>query len=96
MLSGLEADILKRVIDPDRGDLSTALAELVLTLDFPDADHARMASLAEKANEGALSAAEREELIGYQNVGHFLDLVQSRARLSLDRPGRAAPRRNGS
>ncbi len=78
-----EAAILTRVISPDRATLSAGVAEALLALRFGPADHARMAVLSDRANDGVLTPCEREELEGYQRVGLFLDLMQSKARLSL-------------
>lgn len=82
-----EAAILMRVIDPQRASLTPPAAEALLALNFAPADHARMAVLSQKANEGTLTPQERDELEGYQRVGLFLDLVQSKARLSLKHNG---------
>lgn len=81
-----EAAILTRVIGPDRATLPLPAAEALLALHFAPSDHARMAALSEKANEGVLTNDERDELEGYQRVGLFLDLMQSKARLSLKSP----------
>ena len=78
-----EAAILKRVIHPEKGDLSPEAAKQLLRLQFDEADHARMAELSAKAQEGTLSQAERDELDGYINVSHFIAFVQSKARISL-------------
>ena len=88
MLAEAETAILTRVIGPERGGLSRELADMLLALDFPEADHARMAELSAKASDGTLAPAEREELEGYVSVGHFLALLQSKARLSLKGPTR--------
>ena len=85
MFAGLEAEILQRVIAPDAGGVPAPLAELVLALDFPAADHARMDELTKRSNRGELTESERAELEGYANVGHFLALLQSKARISLGR-----------
>jgi hypothetical protein len=78
-----EAAILKRVIQPDSGDLSPEAARAMLSLGFSESDHARMAELSQKANAGTLDQAEQEELDGYINVSHFIAYVQSKARTCL-------------
>jgi len=78
-----EADILKDVIAADRGDLSPEVARSVLQWKFTDRATARMNDLAERNNQGALTEAEREELEKYLRVGSFVNLVQAKARLSL-------------
>ncbi len=80
-----EAAILSRVIQPDHGSLSKEAAESMLALDFPPTDIKRMNSLAAKARRGSLSAAEAVELENYRDAGRLLELLQSKARLSLKR-----------
>jgi hypothetical protein len=85
-----EAAILDRVFRSDRGDLSPEVAGQLLKLDFSDSDHARMEELSIKAQDGALSVGEREELEGYINVSHLIALFQSKARKSLKNNNSAA------
>jgi hypothetical protein len=83
--SSSETAILSRVIAPDEPALSAQLAQLVLSFSFGQEDKDRMRQLCEKASEGSLSAEEQDELDCYERVGHFLSLLQSKARLSLKR-----------
>jgi hypothetical protein len=62
--------IFGRLIQADKGDLARGLARYLLTLGFGEADQARMRDLAARNQEGAASAAEREELDGYVKAGH--------------------------
>ena len=78
-----ETAILKRVIRPDVGDISPESAKALLTLGFQESDHARMAELSAKAQDGNLTSAEQDELDGYINVSHFIAFVQSKARISF-------------
>ena len=78
-----EAAILKRVIQPDSGDISPEAARALLAFRFVDSDHARMAELSAKASEGTLCEAEEVELDAYINVNHFIAFVHSKARMSL-------------
>jgi hypothetical protein len=78
-----EAAILRRVIQPDSGNLSPEVARLLLGFGFAESDHSRMSELSEKASVGTLSPDEAEELDGYTNVSHFLAFVHSKARISL-------------
>jgi hypothetical protein len=78
-----EAAILKRVIQPESGDISPEAARALLTFRFAESDHARIAELSAKAQEGTLFGAEEEELDGYINVSHFIAFVQSKARTCL-------------
>jgi hypothetical protein len=58
--------------------MSTALAEEILALDFPEEDSARIEELSAKANEGALTDEEEAELEAYANVGELLAYWQSK------------------
>lgn len=80
--------ILEHVIEPDRGGLRPELAQYLLTLDFPPADHARYAELTEKAQGGLLTDEEKQLLEEFLRVNEFLTIVQTKARLSL---GEALP-----
>jgi hypothetical protein len=81
--SEAEAEILRRVIRPEVGDLSPEAARALLGLGFADSDHAAMAELSAKARNGTLTPGEQEELDGYINISHFIAFVQSKARTSL-------------
>lgn len=85
-----QSGILERVIDPERGTLPPEFARYVLTLDFPPADQARYAELAERAQDGNLSTQEQAELDDYLHVNDFLMIVQSKARSSLNNHNSAA------
>jgi hypothetical protein len=49
-------EVLLRVFDLSRHGMSTALAEAILALDFPEEDAARIEELNVKANEGELTS----------------------------------------
>ncbi len=83
LATAAETAILKRVIRPEVGDMSPAAAKALLALGFDEADHARMAELSAKAQEGTLDSGEQDELDGFINVSHFIAFVQSKARTSL-------------
>ena len=76
-------DILRRLFEPEKADLSSEVARYLLSIDFSAADRERMDALSEKSQSGDLSAEEREELDDYVRIGHLLALVQSKARKSL-------------
>ena len=78
-----EIAIFGRLIKADEGDLAPELARYILTRGFGEEDQARMRDLAERNQEGALSAEEREELENYVKAGHLLALLHSKARKSL-------------
>jgi hypothetical protein len=78
-----ETAILSRIIQPDSGTWSKEAAEAILQFDFPSSDIERMNSLASRAREGSLSAPEQTALDNYRDVGRLLELLQSKARISL-------------
>jgi hypothetical protein len=85
-----EADILSAVVAANQGDLPTEAARSLLGLHFRHDAVSRMNELAERNRCGELTEAERSELEKYLRVGTFLNLVQAKARLSLERPHDAA------
>lgn len=83
-----EAAILSRLVKPNRADISPEAAEALLKLDFDPLDRERMHELAVKSQEGSLTKAEEEELHSYRRIGYFVDLMRSKARISLKKHGR--------
>jgi hypothetical protein len=81
-----EVAILGRVLSNGGAGLSAAVARYLLSLDFPEADKARMLKLAAKNQKGKLSPKEKDELLGYARVGCLLGILHSRARKSLQDP----------
>jgi hypothetical protein len=77
------AELLRKVFDLTGRGLSKPLAESFLSLDFPESDSIRAAELNEKANEGLLTDAEREELQVYANIADLLAYWQLKARQAL-------------
>ncbi|MEQ8786294.1 MAG: hypothetical protein RIC55_08340 [Pirellulaceae bacterium] len=79
-----ESDILADVIAPDHGDLSADIAQFVLGWKFTDRAVARMNDLAQRNSKGTITGEERVELEKYLRVGSLINLVQAKARLSLE------------
>jgi hypothetical protein len=77
------AGVLERTIQPDEADLPPEAAKYFLKLQFADSDRARMNALAAKARTGVLAEDEETEMANYMQLGWFIDLVKSKARLSL-------------
>lgn len=75
--------IFQRVVEPDQGTLPPDLARYVLSLDFRGKDHARYEQLSAKAQEGALTAQEADELDGYLHVDSLLAILRLKAEKSL-------------
>lgn len=78
-----EAAIMSRVLELDKPTLSLEAARAILALDFNQADKDRMRELSAKAREGTLTADEQLAINNYERVGHFLNLMQSKARRAL-------------
>ena len=83
-----ETEILSRIIAPGKPNLPRYAAEMVLSFNFPEKDRLRMDQLADKSREGNLTPEEQTEIDAYERVGHFLSLLQSKARISLKREHR--------
>jgi len=85
-------EILGRVIDPQNPSFTREAAQSVLGLQFPVSDVNRMNELAEKARGASLEVTETEELNSYLLIGAVLDLMHSKARISLKK---TSSERNG-
>ncbi len=86
----LRTAIFNRLLKPVVDGLSPEAAESLLRADFPESDHARMAELSSKAQEGRLSPEERAEMDEYILTADFLAILQSHARRSLRRVKQAS------
>ena len=82
--------ILNRLIDTEAEDLSPEAARSLLKLDFAEMDHQRMSELSLKAQSTEFTEGEREDLQEYIRVADLLAILQSKARRSLQRLGRAS------
>jgi len=78
-----EADILSRIIEPDKPELPVGVAKIILKWKFPEDDRERMAELIQHAKAGKLSRREKAEAETYERVGHIVSILKSKARLSL-------------
>ena len=78
-----EVAILGRVLESQNGDLAPAVAESWLKLRLPEGDQRRLLELSAKAKHNALSLNEQALLDNYLHIGRLLDLMKSKARLSL-------------
>jgi hypothetical protein len=88
-MTNTESAIWNRMLEPAGRTLSVAAARSLLKLDFPTADKDRMRTLAARARDGTLTAAERGEIREYERVGNLLALLKSKARQRLKRAGQA-------
>jgi uncharacterized protein YnzC (UPF0291/DUF896 family) len=78
-----EADILSEVIAPGEPTMNREFAHAVLAVRFTDGATDRIRELLQKNNAGTLTPAEKSNLEKYLRVGQFLDLMQAKARVSL-------------
>lgn len=78
-----EAEILARMIRPDKRDLPGAAARALLRLKFDQSDLDRMHELAVMNQDDALTPADKADLESYLRVSYFIDLVHAKARCSL-------------
>lgn len=75
--------VFSRIIRPDRHDLTPEAAQSILELNFEDQDLRRMHDLAIRNQAKSLTTDERDELADFRQAGLVLDLLKSKARLSL-------------
>lgn len=79
-----QGDILTRVFQAQRADLSPDAAQFILSVTFSDEDRRRMDELAEMARRGTLSAEEQKALDNFEHVNNLLGILKSKARRSLN------------
>lgn len=89
LMSTNETAILERVVLSQDAAESEQTARSLLALRFSSADQVRMEQLAAKARAGSLSPEEEREIENYERVGHYLAILQSKARMALR--GSSAP-----
>jgi len=82
-----EADILSEVVAPDQPGIIPEFARAILDLHFTDKANKQIRKLLDKNNKGTIDETERAVLDKYLRVGQFLDLMQAKAKLSLEQPG---------
>jgi hypothetical protein len=82
-----EADILSEVVAPNQPGISPEFARAILDLHFTDKANKQIRKLLDKNNKGTINETESAVLDKYLRVGQFLDLMQAKARLSLEQSG---------
>jgi hypothetical protein len=78
-----EVTILARVLGNDQDELPPEMARYLLTLGFINRDKARMHDLAQRNQDDALSAREKEQMFAYAKAGTLLSILKSKARRVL-------------
>jgi hypothetical protein len=77
------AAIFARLFEGQNGILSQSVARKLLDLNFSESDQRRMDELAQRNQQGRLTAEEREEFTNYVKVGDLLAILHSKARQGL-------------
>jgi hypothetical protein len=78
-----EPAIWARLIQMPKERISQDTARYLLSIQFGQADRARMEELADRSEAGALTADEEAELDSYLHVANLLTVMHSEARLAL-------------
>ena len=81
------AQILVRMFRPELGGLSIDAARSFLAIRLPPEDRDRVDELAAKARTGDLTEDECAELDEYERVTAVVEIMQAKARLSLNQAG---------
>jgi hypothetical protein len=79
-----DLEILRRMLNLGPNGLTPSFAREVLSWQPNPEDRRRLHQLNLKNNRGELTAEEKAELESYIRVVRFLDLLRSKARLSLE------------
>jgi hypothetical protein len=82
-----ETEIFTEMLGPDAADWDPAAARAILKWNIKKSTQATVSRLLRKNSAGKISAVERIELDRYLKVASFIDLMKSKARLSLHRAG---------
>ena len=77
--------VLEALLEPVSSSLNEEAARKLIGLKADRKAQVRMAKLADKCNEGVLTAAERSEYEFYVMVGDFIAILQAKARVLLAR-----------
>jgi len=79
----IQPDLMSRLVSPQSAGWQRSVAEAVISLQFSDEDQERATELAKKNSEGTITPEEKQEMEQFMLFGRFIELMQSRARLSL-------------
>jgi hypothetical protein len=77
-------NFLDRVLDPLAECLNSEAARRIVNLSIDAEIQARVAVLAERANEGELTAEERSEYLSYVEAADFLSIFKLKAKRHLE------------
>ena len=82
-LLSTDTDVLDRLLDSLSACLTPAAAKRIAAFRADASTQARIAELAEKCNEGALTPGERREYEAYVQAIDFISILQAKARATL-------------
>ena len=77
--------LLDRILEPVSASLNLEAAQKILSLKADRKTQARVTKLADKCNEGELTAEERREYELYLMANHFVAILKAKARILLAR-----------
>jgi hypothetical protein len=80
-----EGQILEDIIGSDGAELTPQVAEFILQMKFKKNASKRISQLLRKNNRGTITPIERATLEKYLRVGQFMDLLQAKVKLYLQR-----------
>jgi hypothetical protein len=83
----LAAQFMDRILEPLASSLNEEAARRILDLRIDPEIQARVAALAERANEGELTAEERDEYLSYVEAADLLAIFKLKARRHLEANG---------
>src|SRR5262249_35721517 len=80
-----EPVIWARLIEAQEAPVSAEVARYLLGIEFGETDRLRMSELAERSKAGTLTPEDQVEFDSYLHVGNLLAVMQSKARIALNR-----------
>lgn len=78
-----QAAILSRALAPETGSLSPEAAQSMLAIELSADDQSELRRLVDAARDGSLTRGDSEALECYRHVGRLIELLKSKARISL-------------
>src|SRR5262249_20006309 len=85
-----ESDVLDQLLESFSACLTPTVAKRIVAFRADAKAQARIAELADKCNEGELTASERREYEAYVRAIDFISILQAKARLTLRKPRKAS------
>ena len=82
-LDQTQSNVLDRVLDPFAASLTPQAATQIVNFRADEQTQARLDELADKANEGTLTDAERQEYDKYLDALRLITVLQAKARRLL-------------